>query len=1098
MKDQNKTKEQLIQELEATRQRITELEVTCAYKEKKQKQLLIAEREQRALAEALCQTGTALTSTFKRDEVLDRILEQIGRVVVYDAACIILFDGNRGQVFRWRGYSKFGASDFLASGIPNLTDIPVLQKIRDTHKALAVPNVSPGDEWINQSGKEWVKSYALVPIISRSKVIGLLNIDSKTPSFIGQHDAHTLQAFADQAAIALENSWLYDRARYEVARRVRSLKQERNFVSTILDTIETLVVVLDPQGRIIRFNGAYEKVTGFSAEEVRYRYLWELFLTPQEIEPFKEIIGQLAAGQYPIEHSSHLKARNGELRQIMWTNTVLRNSRGNVEYIIGTGLDVTEHKKTTAALHKNQQQHKQFTDHLPVGIYQTTQNGKLLDANPALAALFDYSSVDELLNTPTLAIYKNPVERHKLLKQYKESGIIQNEIKVRTKGGKPIWIRNTGRVALSETGEIDHIGGTIENITERKLAEKALKESEERFSHVLSSITDHVYVTETTGNGNRNVLYISPHIEDITGYPQAKFKADWRFMLTKVVHPNDRVIAGAHLARAMTGRSSEVEYRVIKADGSLIWIHDRIRAETRRASIINYGVVSDITKRKLAEEALAAEQERMAVTLRSINDGVIAVDANRRVVLANPVGRKYLAMLTTADVGSVLTNLGGIALDDILAVASEANNLFELELQESPKRIFEVAAQKTDTDQHIRGWVLIIRDVTEKRAIEESVHQQERLAAVGQLAAGIAHDFNNILTSMIGIAELSADLPDLPPIVTQDMKRISELGQQAARLTRQILDFGRKSISEKQPISLDDFVKETAKLLNRTISENIRIELDIASREFICNADPTQMQQILTNLAINAQDAMPGGGILTFRLARLTLPDNEPPPIPELTAGDWIALSISDTGTGITPEHQTHLFEPFFTTKEVGKGTGLGLAQVYGIVKQHEGFIEVNSQLNEGTTFTLYFPALPAQQEMALAFTKKETVPMGSGELILLVEDNPTVLSVTQLILEKSGYRVVTATNGQQALEIYDQHREKIQLVLTDITMPEMGGTALCKALHARDTNLKVVAMTGYPLNEGFEALSSEGFTNWLAKPLSLDKVARVIFEALK
>ena len=289
MKDQNKTKEQLIQELEATRQRVTELEVTCIQKEKQQKQLLTTEREQRALAEALCQTGTALTSTFKRDEVLDRILEQISRVVVHDAACIILFEGNKGRVFRWRGYTKFSASDFLMSGISNLSAIPVLQKIRDTHKALAISTVDPNDEWIKQPGREWVKSYAAVPIISRGKMIGLLNIDSKTPNFVEQHDAKILQAFADQAAIALENSWLYDRARYEVARRVRSLKQERNFISVILDTIEALVVVLDPQGRIIRFNGAYEKATGFTAEEVKYRYFWELFLTPEETEPFKKI-----------------------------------------------------------------------------------------------------------------------------------------------------------------------------------------------------------------------------------------------------------------------------------------------------------------------------------------------------------------------------------------------------------------------------------------------------------------------------------------------------------------------------------------------------------------------------------------------------------------------------------------------------------------------------------------------------------------------------------------------------------------------------------------------------------------------------------------
>ncbi len=1086
-------KDQLVQELETARLRIAELEAAHALHEAEYQQLVIAEHEQRALAEALCQTGTALTSTFRRDEVLDRILDEMSRVVTYDAACIILIEGEKGRVFRWRGYAKFSASNFVVSVIPNLAKIPVLQQIRQTHQALVVSQADPQDEWINQPGREWIKAYAVAPIISRGRVIGLLNVDRQAASFNGQADAQYLHAFADQAAIALENSWLYDRARYEIARRIRALNKERDFISAILDTIGALVIVLDPQGRIVRFNRAYETTVGFSTDEVKNRYFWELFLPEAETGPFKQLIEQLPTGKFPGQHKSHLKTRNGDLRQVVWTNTALRGNRGQIEYFISTGLDVTEHHKTTLALYANKKKYKSLTDQLPIGVYRATPTGELLQANPALATLFDFNSVKDLLRIPKLSAYgirTSPA-------QYREQRVVQNEIKCRTITGKDIWIRNTGRAVFDEQGTIDYIGGTIEDITERKLAEEALRESERRFRHVMSSISDHIYVTETTGSGNLKTLYMSPHVEALTGYPLERFMADWRFWITIVVHPDDRVIAGTHQARAIMGRSSEVEYRLIRADRRVIWVRNSVRVETNKFSRIIYGVVSDITQRKQAEEALAAEQERLAVTLRSIADGVVAIDADRRIVLINPVGRAHLAALTNVDYGEIITHLGRYPLNDILKASTGANGLHEIQLDGPPNRIFEVAAQRMDTDHRVRGWVLIIRDVTEKRAFQDRTQQQERLAAVGQLAAGIAHDFNNILTTIIGLAELNSDSPDLPKLARRDMKRIAEQGQLAARLTRQILDFGRKSITAKRSLSLDSFVKEAVKLLKRTISEDITIALDISPDEHICNADPTQMQQLLTNLAINAQDAMPTGGTLTFTLSRLALQAGDEPPHPDLPPGDWLHLSISDTGVGIAPEHLPHLFEPFFTTKEIGKGTGLGLAQVYGIVKQHEGFIDVKSQLESGTTFTLYLPAAPVEKTVDNYPRQKGSIPAGHGEVILLVEDNATVLSVTQSMLERLNYRVIAAGNGRDALALFDQPQNKIDLVLTDITMPEMGGLALSKALRARNSRVKVIAMSGYPLKEETEDFFIQGFEAWLSKPLSIEKVAQVLNQVL-
>jgi CheY-like chemotaxis protein len=336
--------------------------------------------------------------------------------------------------------------------------------------------------------------------------------------------------------------------------------------------------------------------------------------------------------------------------------------------------------------------------------------------------------------------------------------------------------------------------------------------------------------------------------------------------------------------------------------------------------------------------------------------------------------------------------------------------------------------------------------------------------------------------------------------VGEDLQRIIHQGQRAARLVRQILDFSRQSITEKRPIDLVPFLKETIKLLERTIPEDIRITLDIEPNHhdaYTFNADPTQITQVLTNLAVNARDAMPAGGILQFRLYIFTLNPGERPPYPDMSPGHWLALSISDTGVGIEPEILPRIFEPFFTTKEVGKGTGLGLAQVYGIVTQHEGYIDVKTQVGQGTTFTFYLPAILSSSKILASTTEAETL-QGHGEVILLVEDDTDVLEVTQAMLEHLGYRVVTATNGRHALEIYDQYQAEIALVLTDVTMPEMGGIVLAQTLQAKYPAIRVIALTGYPLETESKDLLAQGIVDWLQKPLNRRQLGQTISRSLK
>ena len=379
---------------------------------------------------------------------------------------------------------------------------------------------------------------------------------------------------------------------------------------------------------------------------------------------------------------------------------------------------------------------------------------------------------------------------------------------------------------------------------------------------------------------------------------------------------------------------------------------------------------------------------------------------------------------------------------------------------------------------------------------EEKNRQQERLAVLGQLAAGVSHDFNNLLTGIIGYAQLLEMRPDMPDVAKEDLGRIAEQGERAAHLIQQILDFSRASVIQRQPLDLSTFLKESIRFLRRTIPESIGIALEMGLEDCSVRADPTQVQQVLTNLVVNARDAMPDGGELQIGLSRLTVRSDEDPPCPELLPGEWVVLSVSDTGMGIAADHLPHIYEPFFTTKEAGEGTGLGLAQVYGIVTQHEGCIDEKSSPGHGTTFTVYLPALGETEQFPQERAREE-LPRGRGEMILVAEDDPIVLEMIGEMLRRLGYRALTATHGARALELYTKHRQEIVLVLADMVMPGMGSKELLRALKVQNPDVAMVVITGYPLDEHREELRAQGIVGWVRKPIDAGKLAGVLAEVL-
>lgn len=388
------------------------------------------------------------------------------------------------------------------------------------------------------------------------------------------------------------------------------------------------------------------------------------------------------------------------------------------------------------------------------------------------------------------------------------------------------------------------------------------------------------------------------------------------------------------------------------------------------------------------------------------------------------------------------------------------------------------------------------QDIHERKRVEAQLQQQERLAVVGQLAAGIAHDFNNIMAVIILYALMLEKTEDLSE---RNQERIAVINQQAwhaSRLIEQILDFSRRAVLEEQSLDILPLLKEQVKFLRRTVPENIQIALNFRQDDFTVIADPTRIQQMITNLAVNARDAMPEGGILGIDLERITVEYDQPPPLPEMEPGEWVKMTVMDTGIGIAPDLLVKIFEPFFTTKDPEKGSGLGLAQVHGIVGLHKGHIDVESTVGEGTTFTIYLPAQAAHSANILT-GNIPTTARGQGEVVLIVEDKAALREALKEILEMLDYKVLEAKNGLEALVLMASHGEQIALVLSDVIMPEMGGVALLKALRENRWQTPVILLTGHVLKEDYDELQAQGVTAWLTKPPSLDQLAQAIANAL-
>ena len=517
-------------------------------------------------------------------------------------------------------------------------------------------------------------------------------------------------------------------------------------------------------------------------------------------------------------------------------------------------------------------------------------------------------------------------------------------------------------------------------------------------------------------------------------------------------------------------------------------------------------VLRDITARQRAEEALRASEAQFRRFIENLPLGVYRSMPDGRVLMANPALLRMLGYDSWQELA--FRNVEGEGFE-----AGYPRSAFREQIErEGEARGLEAAWKRRDgsvifvresarafraDDGRVLYYDGIVEDVTERRRLEEELRQAQKMEAVGRLASGVAHDFNNLLTIIMGYSDLLLERVSLPDGMRSPVKEIEKAADQAASLTRQLLAFTRKQVLQPHIVDLNSLLTNVDKMLRRMIGKNIELVTHLPSGLGRVNADPGQIEQVITNLAVHARDAMPQGGQLTLEAANVELDSSYASSHESVLPGHYVMIAMSDTGIGMDAGTQAHIFEPFFTTKEQGKGTGLGLATVHGIVKQSGGSIRVYSEPGKGTTFKVYLPRIDQAVEV-IAPTNAPVDKLSLGcETILLVEDEEAVCSLVRGVLESRGYDVLEAKGAYDALEIGGRHKKHIHLLLTDVVMPQVSGRELAEHLAPLHPETKVLYMSGYADHAVVHHGLLEPGTVFLQKPFTPDALARKVREVL-
>lgn len=903
---------------------------------------------------------------------------------------------------------------------------------------------------------------------------------------------------------------------------------ERNRTQEALWQSKTL---LDAAGRMARFGGwrvnlATNKVTwsdqvaaihempsGYApsvAEGINFYALeWQDRIT--------QVFGACVREGQPYDEELEIVTARGNRVWVRTTGQAVRDVTGAIVSVEGAFQDISARKHAETTLQASEIRYRRLFESAKDGILiLDADTGQIIDANPFLVDLLGYSRM-ELLDREVWEIgaFKDILASQARFAELREQGYVRYEdLPLETSDGRTIDVEFVSNSYLA--GQAKVMQCNIRDITERKQAEDALTHERILLRTVIDNLPSGVYVKDLEA---RKLLVNRADLQNMGLDPQTDVlgRTDFEVFARDVAeqfYRDDRTVMDTGLP--MLDR----EERLMLPSGEERWLlTSKVPLRDNQGQVVGLvGIGRDITERKQARETMRALKEFNEGIIQNMSDGIVVTDAAGQITFVNMGLAAMLGYAPEDLLGRLWSELVApehhpIALAVDARRQQGTSDRYDLSLlrQDGAPLTVLISGGPSFSPQtgEYSGTLGVVTDITERKAMEESLReshqslaaalhdlqntqerlvQQERLAAIGQLAAGVAHDFNNVLAVIQLYTEIAQQSPDVSRSVALALKTVMQQARRGADLVQQILDFARRAPLKRQTVILHELLSEITVLLKKTLPGNIRVTLEVSPEEHYIDADPTRVQQALLNLALNARDAMPGGGSLHFKLDKLCPELGHAMPLPELEGAVWERICVCDSGSGIAPELLPRIFEPFFTTK-AAFGTGLGLSQVEGIVVQHGGRVVVESQVDQGTTFTLYWPALEAPM-VEPESEGASSILTGQDELILVVEDDLAMRTALVACLEMLNYQVLEAPDGEAALALFAARADDIALVISDWMMPAMNGVELVRELQRLWPAVKCLLLTGYfPGDIGFDNFAIE----WVLKPPTVESLATAI-----
>lgn len=875
----------------------------------------------------------------------------------------------------------------------------------------------------------------------------------------------------------------------------RVLQERERLLRVVTQSAKVGLAVVNRHYEYLFSNDAYAEIIGVAADEIPGRTQSEL-LTSVWLQ-VKPHLDQALDGQQ-VTYELTLPPEPGR-PHVRWLKIMYEprtDEMGQVTVVIVV-VDLTEQKRAEIAIHESEQRFRKIFEHAATGIAITDATGNFRTCNPAYCSILGYSK-EELVQLAFPSLI-HPDDRENNLEQVRrlqnnEIAYFETENRYIHKNGEAVWVNKFVSMIPDEAGGPPVLLGLVTDITERRRAELALRESEERYRLLVDMLPGAVFV-----HARGTVVFCNPAFVRLMGASSAQDLLGMN--AAEMVHPEYHSLfrARTKLMHETNRSAPGVEMRFVRLDGRSIPVYTVATpiAHNQDAAILS--ALSDLTERERSMELLRS-------VLASVDDVIITINSEGTVLSANPATEKEFGYSPAELIGhnvkqlmpepfrsehdDYLSNYLRTGQARVIGIGREAEGL----RRDGSRFPAELTVTEFQLDGE-RCFTGVIRNITARNRLEAQFQQAQKMEAVGRLAGGVAHDFNNLLTIINGYSDLLLSQLPVENTSRESIALIRDAGDRAARLTQQLLAFSRKAVIEPKVLDLNVLVSDSSKMLRRLIGEDLMLAVVLDPKLPRIKADPGQIEQILLNLVVNARDAMPNGGRLTIETRAMRGSPGDSLGYPDLSAGDYAQLSVSDTGLGMDEEVKSRIFEPFYTTKGVGKGTGLGLSVVHGVITQCGGRVDVETAPGQGTTFSLLFPAV---NESALEHEHEGARCDANGnETVLLVEDDINVRTVAKIALESKGYTVLEASCGADAVQIAEDAPASFDILVTDVVMPAMGGRQLAEQLRTRLPNMRVLFISGYTGEAVFKYGPSEPTDGFLQKPFTPQALARMVRSVL-